>query len=159
MRGFCNRHYQRWWKYGDPNAMFRTPAGEGFVTSCGYRKITANGRQLFEHVHVAEKALGKPLPSGAVVHHVNEVKTDNRPENLVICPNRAYHNLLHSRMAAQAACGDPNKRACRFCKEYDAMPNLRAHKFKTFESYCHAECKRNYDRAQKAKKRVEHAYI
>lgn len=27
-RGFCNAHYKKWKKYGDPNAMLTTPKGE-----------------------------------------------------------------------------------------------------------------------------------
>ena len=61
-----------------------------------------------QHVVVAEKALGKPLPEGAVVHHVNECKIDNRNRNLVICENRAYHNLIHARMRVLRAGGDPD---------------------------------------------------
>lgn len=48
---------------------------------------------------IALKALGKPLPFNACIHHVNGKHWDNRNCNLVICENNAYHMLLHSRTA------------------------------------------------------------
>lgn len=43
------------------------------------------------HVLGAEKALGKPLPDNAVIHHHDK-------EQLVICQDQAYHMLIHQRM-------------------------------------------------------------
>ena len=83
-----------------------------------------NGVRKYEHVNVAEMALGKELPAGACVHHVNEVQSDNRPENLVICQDGAYHRLLHSRMRALAACGNANWRRCWICREHDDPARL-----------------------------------
>jgi len=80
--------------------------GTGTIHMLGYVLISVHGKQYYEHILVAEKALGKPLPPGAEVHHLDENRRNNKPNNLVICPSRAYHKLLHMRMrqlkAAQA---------------------------------------------------------
>lgn len=73
--------------------------GEGTVKSNGYIQIQVNDRLTYEHIYLAERALGKRLSRGMRVHHMNENKQDNyTPFNLVICPNEFYHRLLHKRM-------------------------------------------------------------
>lgn len=51
-----------------------------------------------EHILVAESMLGRALNKGEVVHHINGLKHDNRPCNLLVC-DRAYHAWLHFRMS------------------------------------------------------------
>jgi hypothetical protein len=46
-----------------------------------------------EHQVVAERILGRVLKANEVVHHINGVKTDNRPENLQILDARDHHQL------------------------------------------------------------------
>ncbi len=104
--------------------------------SSGYVAVQIGKVNKFEHVLVAEKALGKPLPPKAVVHHVNENRTDNRTENLVICPDRAYHNLIHRRMRALAASGHADWLLCNYCKRYDDPSRLLIYK----QSQAHAAC-------------------
>jgi hypothetical protein len=85
----------------------------------GYVMVYVGGTPLyvFEHVLVVERALGHPLPLGAVIHHVNGNKTDNRGANLVICPDDAYHVELHRKLRVLKAGGDPHRdRLCCQCK-------------------------------------------
>lgn len=90
--------------------------------SHGYRYVQSEHPRsnslgyIREHILVAEGALGKHLPSGAVVHHVNGIKDDNRPENLVICENDQYHRRLHYRANVVALGGDPDlHKLCPYC--------------------------------------------
>ncbi len=68
----------------------------------------ANGLRQLIHRVKAEKALGKPLPKGAVVHHADGNPLNNENSNLVICPNQQYHQHLHSRLRVLEAGGDPH---------------------------------------------------
>ena len=76
-----------------------------------------DGRPQWKHRLIAEKALEKPLPPLAEVHHVNNLGRDNAGCNLVICENHAYHFLLHRRERIIRRGGNPNTDEwCSFCK-------------------------------------------
>lgn len=64
----------------------------GYITVAAGKNIRKK-----EHVLLAESVLGRRLKKGEMVHHINCRKTDNRPENLLIC-TIAYHTALHHRM-------------------------------------------------------------
>lgn len=86
-----------------------------------YPAVSAGGRFRREHVDVAERALGKRLPKGAQVHHVDGDKRNNVRRNLVICQDGAYHDLLEVRQRILAAGGDPNTDSiCSACRK--ALP-------------------------------------
>jgi hypothetical protein len=56
---------------------------------------TKNGKYVLEHRLVMEKAIGRYLTSTEDVHHLNGIKNDNRPENLIIVTHGAKHTLQH----------------------------------------------------------------
>lgn len=87
-------------------------------------KNLGNDEYRGEHVLIAENILGRRLPKGAEIHHIDGNKRNNVPSNLIICPSRAYHMLLHMRERAFDACGNANWMRCYLCKEYDAPERL-----------------------------------
>lgn len=51
---------------------------------------------VFEHILVWEQTNNRSLPNGWIVHHLNGIKSDNRPENLLGMPKSGHspHMLL-----------------------------------------------------------------
>lgn len=139
-RGVCDKHYKKLLRYGNPLlGKSKRANGSGSLRSDGYIDVTRDGKRIKRHIQVAEEILGRALPPGAVVHHVNEIPSDNRPENLVICPNRAYHNLIHQRMRAMAACGHADWMKCQYCKKYDPVERLHSANREN-GNVCHLAC-------------------
>lgn len=112
-----------------------------------YVQVFINGKKEREHVVIAERALGRPLPEDAEVHHLDENKKNNLPSNLVICPSREYHFLLHRRQKALDACGNADWLCCKLCKQYDDPNALVVRKSKTnrLDIY-HQTCNRDIQR-------------
>ena len=53
------------------------------------------GSQL-EHRLVMEVKLGRPLDEYEVIHHINGIKHDNRPENLEVFADQSVHTRHHT---------------------------------------------------------------
>ena len=75
-----------------------------------YPKAKQNG-YVYEHIYIAEQMLGRPLNSFGlkderteVVHHINGIKTDNRPENLLVLGVNEHHRL-HTAVTQEAVDG------------------------------------------------------
>src|SRR3990167_5867616 len=69
----------------------------GFIDSKGYRRLTIDGKHIFEHRLVMEQLLGRKLLTTEVVHHINGERSDNRIENLSVFDNQSEHMTHHGR--------------------------------------------------------------
>ena len=49
---------------------------------------------VMKHRLVMEKIIGRYLKPNEMIHHINEIRNDNRPENLTLCANRKAHNQI-----------------------------------------------------------------
>lgn len=114
---------------------------KGIVNKFGYvsfympshNRAGRNG-YVKEHIMVAEKVFGKPLPKEAVIHHHTETQ-------LVICENQGYHMFLHQRARALAECGHPDWIRCSFCGVWGPKTDfyLYPNRNEGYHSKCHSE--------------------
>ena len=76
--------------------MWRAPLGHKYIdshTGYVYVKISKDKYEA-EHRLVMEKSLGRTLQKHEHIHHLNEDKTDNRVENMILV-NRPEHMKIH----------------------------------------------------------------
>lgn len=148
-------HYQRWRAHGDANVKLVADAGSGTINPRGYRVYKVGGKEKKEHVLVVERILGHGLPSGAVVHHVNGIRNDNRPENLVVCPGRAYHAFLHRRTRAYDACGHVDWRRCVHCGVHGDPGDMK----RVGNGFNHTICNHEYQRLARARRKARNVAV
>ena len=92
------------WKGG------RVVASNGYVLiKVGFEHHLADIRgYAYEHRLVGEAKLGRRLRDGELVHHVDENKQNNDPDNLVVVESNAEHFLHHRKRHDLRMPGEPN---------------------------------------------------
>ena len=104
-----------------------------------YKRVYHDRQMRLEHRIRAERALGRPLPPGAQVHHLDGTKQEGAP--IAICQDASYHKLLHVRMKIRAAGGDPDlDHWCSRCQQ--PLPRTEfgrsVHQHRQLDFYCRA---------------------
>ena len=128
------------------------------TTSKSYRSLYRHknihaGSSITLHKYIVESVIGRELPNGAEIHHVDGDGLNNAHSNLVVCPDRAYHALLHRRAKAIDACGNANWLPCMYCKKYcdPSQMTLYTPKDQRTPKAQHRECNRDYKRKKYGK--------
>ena len=63
-----------------------------------YKTIRVNNREELNYNVVMEKKLGRPVKKSEVVHHINNDKMNDTPENLYLCECVGIHRSVHNQL-------------------------------------------------------------
>lgn len=105
-----------------------------------YKRKNHCGSNTRKARHVVREVLGKSLPEGAEIHHIDGNPANNSNDNLVVCENHSYHKLLHSRIQSLLDCGNAKLKNCWLCKRYDTPENLKL----SGRGFYHKQCLYDY---------------
>lgn len=108
-----NTEFKKGVNIGDKHPLWnggKSKTKTGYITTYAPNHPKAHRGRVYEHVIVAESKIGRLLKAGECVHHINRIKDDNRPENLVVMGSHKEHFKMHA--------GEKRKNRKFISKEY-----------------------------------------
>lgn len=124
------------WKGGK----YRATRGYVYVYSPNHPSSTIQG-YVMQHRLVMEQHLGRLLTSEEQVHHINEIKDDNRIENLKLMSGAAEHRVEHGKYESDQ---------CGWCGA-DILRS-EAHRRRWERGFCNRLCSALYGSAKASEK-------
>lgn len=93
----CQKGHKGYSGMGEKNSNWK---GGKYINSQGYVEIRdpIKKKYYLEHRAVVETFIKRTLKKSEIIHHINEIKTDNRIENLMIFPNPNKHKQFHNKV-------------------------------------------------------------
>lgn len=152
-KSFCTKHYQRFQRNGVPEKQDRINKGKGWINREGYRMILRDRKVFKEHRYVMEQHLGRKLTRKEHIHHKNEIKTDNRIENLLIVTNESHRKEHTKKWETEKPCS-----LCGIIKPLDKFnfrlnsPKCKEQK-RFYDSWC-VQCVVDRKREWRIKKKL-----
>lgn len=113
---WARAHPEHWsfWKGGK----IRSKVGYVWVLNYTHPRRNKRCNRIAEHRLVLEAKLGRLLKKGECVHHLNGVKDDNRPENLVLTTAWQHMHQYHRIATHCKMCGKQGQMRRGYCLKH-----------------------------------------
>jgi hypothetical protein len=99
-------------------------AGYIYVYSPTHPRAKPNG-YVAEHIIVAERKYGRQInPKIEDIHHINKIKSDNRPENIIVLSKKSHQHIHNPRYGDYrnkrydlCICGKKKRIVSKLCRQ------------------------------------------
>jgi hypothetical protein len=96
-RYLCQKHFDsvKYRKQLENYPRMKRQDGTGCITN-GYKKLTINGKRIFEHRYIIEKSLGRKLEPSEKIHHIDGNSLNNSLNNLIVTSQSSHITRFHN---------------------------------------------------------------